>query len=143
MTGVSSDSDDPSLFPAEGDWERLRTLIDEADAGDRLQLSDELREYVARVARQTGIDKQTISQMAEEPERVLEVAREARRRIRSGSQRLMIALNTAFDAADRGNQAEAISALRAVIETEVVPFYREQARINLEQLGDTSVGDDE
>ena len=135
MTSAPTDSEDPSLLPEDDDdWERLRTLVDAANGGELPDVTDELREYVARTARQTGMDDRTISEMGADPRPILEVAREARKRIRTGSQRLMIAINTAFEAADRGNRAEATRILRQLIETEVVPYYRDLARINLEQI---------
>lgn len=144
VSSPPTDSEDPSLLPEDDDdWERLRTLVDAASGGELPDATDELREYVARVARQTGMDDRTISQMGADPQRILRVAQEARKRIRTGSQRLMIAMNTAFAAADDGNHGEAERVLRQVIETEVVPYYRELARINLEQLGAGSSGDDE
>jgi DUSAM domain-containing protein len=126
---------DNELFPTQGEWERLRGLCRSLELGERIIVNEELVEYIQRVARQVGISAEEISAAAGDAGAQLALARSARRRIRDGSQKLMIAVSGALAALEDGDRGKARELLEQIIREEAVPWYREQARRQIVNMG--------
>ncbi|AEI62531.1 DUSAM domain-containing protein [Corallococcus macrosporus] len=116
------------------DWDPVRELARQVEAGEPLSLTSEVRDLLLRSAREVGIPEEeahaSVSGVATATTLLLEV----RRRIRDGSQRLMRALSGARRLRDMGDVAGARALLEEVLAVEPVPLYREQAEFALEDL---------
>jgi DUSAM domain-containing protein len=137
------DADAQDMSPEAIDFQRLDELNCALQRGDAPEVTEELTEFVARVARRTVVDESIIIAMRSDPSLVMRVAKDARERFRLGSRRLMAALSAAYRAEEAGDRSEARRVLRRIIESEPIPFYRDIAEGQLVEIGLDSVDDDE
>lgn len=127
-------TEEPPLFPAKGEWERLRSL---ADSGTNVELTDtETVEYVLKIARQVAMGDSDIERGKRDEVALNALVGEVRARIRDGSRRLMAAIAKAQASIEAGDRDQARQHLTEIISTERVPWYREQARRELACLDD-------
>jgi len=121
-------------MPDELDWAPIRDLARRVRNGERLTLTDDVRELLERTASEVGMSKadaaSALASTASAEALVLELAR----RIKEGSDRLMDALHRAKRFRLAGDFDSARQELREVLAVEVVPHYREIAEGQLEDL---------
>jgi DUSAM domain-containing protein len=119
----------------ETDWEELRTLAqDVLENGAPLELNDQIRTLLSRTAQQVAISQQDAEDALRSLSTATTLLREIRQRIRGGSHRRGDSLDRAYRLRDKGDYDGAQQVMRDVLAVEVVPFYREQAEITLENL---------
>ena len=119
--------------PASGDWDRLRELELALEGGGELPAA-ELSALIDRTAAGLGFSEAEAQSFAASSQGRVQFVREARRRIRSGSRRLAAALLEVGELSDLGKMDEAIELLESFIRDEVVPFYCEIAKSELDGL---------
>jgi DUSAM domain-containing protein len=112
-------------------WELARAVLEN---GAPLNLTDETRALLLRVAQEVAISKQDAEDALRSLPAATTMLREIDRRIHDGSWRLTDARNRAKKLRDEGNFDGAQQVMRDVLAVEVVPFFREQAEIALESL---------
>jgi DUSAM domain-containing protein len=119
------------------DWDPIRALARRViREGAPLVLPDDVRALLLRSAREVALsDDDTARALASETE-VLELLREISRRIREGSNRLSDALHAMYQHQDAGNYDSARQLMRDLLAVEVVPFYRDIAEGQLEDMED-------
>ncbi|MFP2902139.1 DUSAM domain-containing protein [Corallococcus sp. 4LFB] len=114
------------------DWSPFRDLARRVLREDApLTLTDDVRALMLRTAKEVSIPdaEAALSTRAG----ALALVREAERRIAEGSNRLTDALHRMWKFQRQGDYDEARQQMREVLAVEVVPYYRELA---LEQLDD-------
>ena len=129
------------MIPAPGEWERLRLLCADLESGRSPRVDEDLRDYLRKVALQTGHAPDVVAQLSVSDRGLFELAREARKRVRLGSRRLMAAMSAADNAVLAGNADAARTVLYEVVDNEPVPLYRDQARLYLRGLGLSPTGE--
>lgn len=112
-------------------WELSREVLEN---GMPLELTEETRALLSRTAWQVAIDPKEAEEALRSLSTAMTLLREIHQRIGEGSQRLMQALNQAYDLRDKGGLDEAQQLMRDVLAVEVVPSYRAQAEGMLEEL---------
>jgi len=112
-------------------WELARAVL---ESGAPLNLTDETRALLLRVAQEVAISNQDAEDALRSLPAATTMLREMDRRIHDGSWRLTDARSQAKKLRDEGDFDGAQQVMRDVIAVEVVPFYREQAEIALESL---------
>jgi DUSAM domain-containing protein len=112
-------------------WELARAVLEN---GAPLNLTDETRALLLRVAQEVAISKQDAEDALRSLPAATTMLREIDRRIHDGAWRLTDARNRAKKLRDEGDFDGAQQVMRDVLAVEVVPFYREQAEITLESL---------
>jgi DUSAM domain-containing protein len=112
-------------------WELARAVLEN---GAPLNLTDETRALLLRVAQEVAISKQDAEDALRSLPAATTMLREIDRRIHDGSWRLTDARNQAKKLREEGDFDGAQQVMRDVLSVEVVPFYREQAEITLESL---------
>lgn len=118
------------------DWEPFRELAQRAlRNGAYLDLTDDERALLLRTAREVAISDAAAVVVTGAGAR--ELVAECSRRIKEGSWRLMRALHRMYRHQERGDYDSARQEMRDVLSVEVVPYYRELARGQLEDMGDT------
>ncbi|RKH49616.1 DUSAM domain-containing protein [Corallococcus interemptor] len=118
------------------DWDPVRQLASRLEAGEALVLTPEVRELLLRTARQVGIPEPDAQAAVQGVATATALLREARGRIREGSIRLNITEMRARDLVRAGDTPGARKLLEDLLAMEVVPLYREQLELALEDLGD-------
>jgi len=119
----------------ETDWEELRTLAqDVLESGAPLELTDTTRALLSRTARQVAISQQDEEDALRSLPTATTLLREIRQRIQDGSRRRGKALSLAYRLQEKGDFSGAQQVMRDVLAVEIVPFYREQAEITLENM---------
>jgi DUSAM domain-containing protein len=120
----------------ETDWEELQTLAqDVLESGAPLELTEPTRALLSRTAKQVAISQQDAEDALRSLPAATSLLREIRQRIRDGSRRRGKALSQAYRLQEKGDFTGAQQIMRDVLAVEVVPFYREQAKITLENMG--------
>lgn len=115
-------------------WDEVRALAARVEAGEALALTPDVRELLLRTARQVAIPEPDAQAAVQDVAAATTLLREARSRIREGSMRLARARMQAGDLAKAGDRAGARKLLEDLLAVEVVPLYREQAELELEDL---------
>ncbi|WP_434346460.1 DUSAM domain-containing protein [Myxococcus virescens] len=118
------------------DWTPVRALARRVRAGERLTLTNEVRELLERTASEVGISKTDSALAIAGVETAEALLLECARRIKEGSDRLTDALYRAKRYRLSGNLDSARQEMRDVLSVEVVPHYREIAESQLEDLED-------
>lgn len=117
------------------DWDDLRALAQQVlERGAALELTDATRALLLRTAQQVAISEADAGAALHSPSTATALLGEIRRRIREGSNRLSDALHRAYRLRDRGDFQGARRLMEDLLQIEVVPLYREQAEILLEEL---------
>ncbi|WNG22661.1 DUF2379 domain-containing protein [Cystobacter fuscus] len=112
-------------------WELARAVLEN---GAPLNLTDETRALLLRVAQEVAISQQDAEDALRSLSAATTMLREIDRRIHDGSWRLTDARSRAKKLRDEGDFDGAQQVMRDVLTVEVIPFYREQAEIALESL---------
>ncbi|RKH03672.1 DUSAM domain-containing protein [Corallococcus carmarthensis] len=115
-------------------WDEVRALAARIEAGETLALTPDVRELLLRTAREVAIPEPDAQAAVQDVAAATTLLREARARIREGSMRLARARMLAGDLAKAGDKAGARKLLEDLLAVEVVPLYREQAELELEDL---------
>ncbi|WP_426756027.1 DUSAM domain-containing protein [Myxococcus sp. Y35] len=117
------------------DWDPVRALAHQVlNQGIPLELTDDVRSLLRRTAREVAISDADAALQTEAG--ATELLREAMRRIKDGSWRLMRALHRMYQHKRAGDFDSARQEMRTVLAEEVVPFYRDVAAGQLEDLED-------
>ncbi|CAM4495990.1 DUSAM domain-containing protein [Corallococcus exiguus] len=115
-------------------WDEVRALAARVEAGEALALTADVRELLLRTAREVAIPEPDAQAAVQDAATATALLREARSRIREGSMRLARTRMLAGDLAKAGDKAGARKLLEDLLAVEVVPLYREQAELELEDL---------
>ncbi|HEX8703077.1 MAG TPA: DUSAM domain-containing protein [Myxococcaceae bacterium] len=119
----------------ETDWDELRALAQQVlERGTALKLTDATCTLLRRTAQQVAISQADTEEALSSLSTAKTLLIEIRRRIRDGSNRLADALHQAYRLRDRGDLQGARRLMEDLLKIEVVPLYREQAEILLEEL---------
>ncbi|MBN8472804.1 DUSAM domain-containing protein [Corallococcus exiguus] len=120
---------------ARPDWDAIRDLSRRVlREGAPLALTQDVRALLLRTADEVGID--SASEALRTDAGALTLLRECARRITDGSNRLMDALHRMFRYQDAGDYERARQEMRDVLSVEVVPYYREAAQGQLDDMAD-------
>jgi len=99
-----------------------------------LELNDEMRALLLRTAKQVAISARDAEDALRGLSTATTLLREIHQRIGEGSRRLNRAQDRVEELQEKGDLNGAQQVIRDVLAVEVVPFYREQARILLDEL---------
>ena len=117
------------------DWEPFRALVQRVlRHGARLELTGDVRALLLRTAHEVAINDAEQALTTEAGARAL--IEECERRIKEGSWRLMRALHRMYRHQEASNYDRARQEMRDVLAVEVVPFYRETAQGQLDDMAD-------
>ncbi|RKH09594.1 DUSAM domain-containing protein [Corallococcus sp. CA053C] len=116
------------------DWDPVRELAARVEAGEALTLTPEVRKLLLRTAREVAIPEPDAQAAVQDVGAATALLHEARARIRDGSRRLSLTEMRARDLARAGDVVGARKLLEDLIAVEVVPLYREEAKLALEEL---------
>jgi len=117
------------------DWDELRALAQQVlERGTALDLTDATCALLRRTAQQVAIRQADAEESLRSLSTAVALLGEIRRRIRDGSNRLADALHQAYRLRDSGDLEGARRLMEDLLEIEVVPLYREQAELLLEEL---------
>ncbi|RKH88067.1 DUSAM domain-containing protein [Corallococcus sp. AB045] len=115
-------------------WDDVRDLSRRVSAGEPFTLTAESRSILQRTGPQVGIPAADVERALQSEASAATLLTEIARRIRDGSHRLSRALSEATRLQEMSNMAGARQVLRAIVEDEVVPLYRDIAQVQLEAL---------
>lgn len=116
-------------------WDAIRELSQRVlHEGGPLALTDEVRALLLRTAQEVAITDASAALRTEAG--ALALLRESTRRISDGSNRLMDALHRSFQYRKTGDFERARQEMRDVLTVEVVPYYRDAAQGQLDDLAD-------
>ncbi|RKG61838.1 DUSAM domain-containing protein [Corallococcus sp. AB011P] len=115
-------------------WDDVRDLSRRVSAGEPFTLTAESRSILQRTGPQVGIPAADVERALQSEASAATLLTEIARRIRDGSHRLSRALSEATRLQETSNMAGARQVLRAIVEDEVVPLYRDIAQVQLEAL---------
>ncbi|AKQ64500.1 hypothetical protein A176_001412 [Myxococcus hansupus] len=122
-------------MPEHRTWNEIRELNHRIhDLGEPLVLTDEIRALLIGTAAEVAIAQQEVSQAIDDDASASELLKEIAKRIRVGSRRLSRALIEANKLQESGDLEAARAPLLALLDVEVVPFYRELAQVQLDAL---------
>lgn len=116
------------------DWDKVAALEVGLARGEALDLTPEVVNLLARVAREVAITDVEAQNALRNSTEAATLLREVRRRIREGSRRLMRAISEANRRKDEGDVDGARKTLEEVLSVEVVPLYRQHAEAELSYL---------
>jgi DUSAM domain-containing protein len=117
------------------DWDELRALAQQVlERGAALEVTESTRALLLRTAQQVAISQADAESALHSLSTATTLLGEIRRRIREGSNRLSDSLHRAYRLRDRGDLKGARSVMEDLLQVELVPLYREQAEILLEEL---------
>jgi DUSAM domain-containing protein len=120
---------------AEIDWHPIRALAQRVlEQGEPLELTDDVRALLRRSAREVAILPEDAESALQGLPTATNLLEEIRRRITGGSHRLGQASTRAYHLRDEGDLDGAARQMKEVLAVEVVPFYRELAEAELEDL---------
>ncbi|WP_257447160.1 DUSAM domain-containing protein [Archangium lipolyticum] len=102
--------------------------------GAPLELNDEMRALLLRTAQQVAISQQDAEDALRSLPTATTLLGEIHQRIGEGSRRLNRARDRVEELQEKGDLNGAQQLIRDVLSVEVVPFYREQAKILLDEL---------
>lgn len=121
------------------DWDELRSLAQQVlERGAALELTEATCGLLRRTAQQVAISQADTEEALRSLSTATTLLGEIRRRIRDGSNRLSDAFHRAYRLRDSGDLEGARRLMEGLLEIEVVPLYREQAEILLEELAEQS-----
>ncbi|NPC50279.1 DUSAM domain-containing protein [Corallococcus sp. AB032C] len=115
-------------------WDDIRDLARRVSDGEPFKLTSESRAILQRTGLQVGIPAADVERALHGEASAATLLGEVARRIRDGSHRLSRALSEATRLQETSDMAGARQVLRAILEDEVVPLYRDIAQIQLEAL---------
>ena len=122
-------------MPEHRTWNEIRELNRRVtDLGESLVLTDEIRALLIGTAAEVAIAPQEVSHALDDDASAAELLKEIAKRIRVGSRRLSRALIEANKLQENGDLEAARAPLLALLDVEVVPFYRELAQVQLDAL---------
>jgi DUSAM domain-containing protein len=117
------------------DWNPIRELSQRVlERGESLELTEGTRALLLRTAQEVGISYKEAEEALRNGSTARTLLREAITRINDGSDRLSDARLRMYDLRDKGDFEGARQQMRDVLTVEVVPLYREQAEILLDEL---------
>ncbi|RKG71121.1 DUF2379 domain-containing protein [Corallococcus sp. CA054B] len=117
------------------DWDSIRALSRRVlREGVPLTLTDDVRALLLHTADEVAIPDAATALQTDAG--ALALLRECARRITDGSNRLVDALYRMHRLQDAGDWEGARQEMRAVLAVEVVPFYRETAQGQLDDMAD-------
>lgn len=126
--------DERSAEEVEGDWHLIRVLDNRVSQDEPLTLTDEVRDLLRRTAPTVAISTAELEEALTTVGSATSLLHEMRRRITEGSHRLGDALHLMYRLRDKGDLEGARQQMRDVLAVEVVPFYREIAEGQLDDL---------
>ncbi|WP_141619649.1 DUSAM domain-containing protein [Myxococcus sp. AB036A] len=119
------------------DWDPIRALARRVlRNGEPLMLTIEVRELLARTAREVGLSQAHATSALASDTGALELLRECSRRISEGSSRMVNALHRMYQHKRAGDLDSARQEMRDVLAAEEVPHYRAVAQGQLNLLDD-------
>ncbi|ABF90506.1 hypothetical protein MXAN_0767 [Myxococcus xanthus DK 1622] len=119
------------------DWDPIRALARRVlRNGEPLMLTIEVRELLARTAREVGLSQADATSALASDTSALELLRECSRRISEGSSRMVNALHRMYQHKRAGDLDSARQEMRDVLAAEEVPHYRAVAQGQLNLLDD-------
>ncbi|ATB34172.1 DUSAM domain-containing protein [Melittangium boletus] len=117
------------------DWNSIRELSRRVlERGESLELTEGTRALLLRTAQEVGISHEDAGEALRNGSTASTLLRETITRIDDGSDRLSDARLRMYDLRDAGDLEGARQQMRDVLAVEVVPLYREQAGILLDEL---------
>jgi len=116
------------------DWEQLRALELHLQRGQPLELTEAVRGLLKRAALQVALSSADAEKGLQSSAEATALLTRIRRRIREGNERLSQAMLDAAYQAGTGNARSARRLLKAALEAEVVPYYRESLEALLHAL---------
>jgi DUSAM domain-containing protein len=117
------------------DWDRIKDLAQRVfERSEPLELSGGTRALLLKSAREVAISEQDAEEALRSLPTATPLLREIRQRIREGSRRLSKARDRVDELQRKGDFNGALQIVRDMLAVEVVPFYREQAEILLDEL---------
>jgi DUSAM domain-containing protein len=117
------------------DWGLIEVLADRVlERGVALELDDETRALLSGGARAVALHSEDAADALRSASTATTLLREIWRRMEDGNDRLTKARVRAWRLRDEGDFAGARKLLEDLLAVEVVPFYREQAEIELENV---------
>ncbi|WP_075004902.1 DUSAM domain-containing protein [Stigmatella aurantiaca] len=116
-------------------WDEIRDLSRRVlREGAPLVLTEEVRALLLRTAQEVAISGAEVALCNDTS--TLALLRECARRITEGSNRLMDAVHRMYRYQDAGDFERARQEMRDVLAVEVVPYYRETAQGQLDDMAD-------
>ena len=116
-------------------WDSIRDLAQTVlERNEPLELSDDTRALLLKSAQEVAISEQDAEDALRGLPTATTLLREIRQRIREGSRRLSKAENRVEELQEKGDLNGAQQVIRDLLAVEVVPLYREQAEILLDEL---------
>jgi DUSAM domain-containing protein len=112
-------------------WGLCRDVFEK---GAPLELNDEMRALLSRTAQQVAISARDAEDALRSLPTATTLLSEIHQRIGAGSWRLDRARDQVEELQEKGDLNGAQQIIRGVLAVEVVPFYREQAKILLDEL---------
>ncbi len=116
------------------DWDRVIELGQRLQRDEALELTDEVRQLLRRMAGDLAVSDAEAQGALSAPATATALVREFNRRIREGSRRLSRTLADANRRKEAGDIEGARAVLESVLAVEVVPLYREQVEVALANL---------
>ncbi len=115
-------------------WNRIRDLAQRVlERNEPLELSDDTRALLLKSAQEVAISQQDVEDALRSLPTATTLLREIRQRIREGSRRLSRARDRVEELQEKGDFNGAFHVIRDVLAVEVVPLYRENAKILLNE----------
>ncbi|MFY2559027.1 DUSAM domain-containing protein [Corallococcus terminator] len=119
------------------DWDPIRALAQRVVRnGEPLVLTADVRELLLRTAREVAISPGEAEQAIATTDGAMKLLTECSHRIHDGSWRVMRALNRMYKNKKAGDFDSARQEMRDVLAVEVVPYYRELAQEQLDDMAD-------
>jgi DUSAM domain-containing protein len=116
-------------------WNRIRDLAQRVlERSEPLELSDDTRALLLKTAREVTISEQDAEDALRSVPTATTLLGEIRQRIREGSRRLSRARDRVEELQEKGDLNGAQQVIGDLLTVEVVPLYREQAEILLDEL---------
>jgi DUSAM domain-containing protein len=119
-------------------WGQIRALSLRVQRGNRLELRDELRDFLRQTAPSVAISGEEATASLKTVEDAEALLAKILERIETGKQRILQALHRMMVCKETGDLEGARQHLRAVLAVEVVPQYRLMAEENLAGLDEPS-----
>jgi len=117
------------------DWNPIRELSRRVlERGEPLELTEGTRVLLLRTAQEVGISHEDAEQALRSGSTATTLLRETITRIDDGSDRLSDARLQMYDLRDEGDLTGAQKLMRDLLAVEVVPLYRDQAEMLLDEL---------
>ena len=116
-------------------WNRIRDLAQRVlERSEPLELSEDTQALLLKTAREVAISEQDAEDALRSVPTATTLLGEIRQRIREGSRRLSRARDRVEELQEKGDLNGAQQFIRDLLTVEVVPLYREQAEILLDEL---------